>query len=168
LNIPRANWKIFSSNFLVSIWWMNVELKPSWWNGSSSMKIHVYLKMKYTRNIIYPFISSMKCNSFTIASFALKSSNHMDEHSWNLIHEFSMDEWIIFHQWMWTKFSSTSLLLEETSLGYGHPWASWCSLMSPTLICKLIKLTWQNNQMSNITEQKAKIEPIQKSWRPNS
>lgn len=31
-----------------------------------------------------------------------------------------------------------SLLLEETSLGYGHPWASWCSLMSPTLFYILL------------------------------
>ncbi len=31
-----------------------------------------------------------------------------------------------------------SLLLEETSLGYGHPWASWCSLMRPTLFYILL------------------------------
>ncbi len=35
-------------------------------------------------------------------------------------------------------------------------------------LCKLIKSTWQNNQISNITEQKAKFEPIPKHWKPNS
>jgi hypothetical protein len=118
----------WARNYFLSIHWEQIErfsiptsLYLSYeWCGIETILIEWKSKIMYIigwnkvcpRNIIYTFISSMKCNSFIIL-FALKSSK---SHGWTFMEYhlcILMDELMTLYWWIWTKFHGWKVIFME-------------------------------------------------------
>jgi hypothetical protein len=114
LNIWTEAFEFKFHVFFVSIFMNDVELKPAWWKGSSSMVIHEVLGWNkvHPRDIIYTCTSSIKWISFTHYLFVLA-----------LMSSLVNFQWMKFHWWICTKFYGWKI---EHSWNKIHPWNHGC------------------------------------------